>query len=198
MRRASPLVVVALVLSCGDSAAPTTNGQDGGGLAADDASVKASGGDGGMQDASTQDAGMRDADAGCPADIGAAAGQPCNQEGQSCGGSSCSNPCSFCHIIQCTGGVWADREVFPAPCGDGGSEGGPDGGADARPEAGGGTCASPSDCRTFSDFCGGCSCEALGTGEPDPACDAGTVSCLVDPCQGHTATCSAAHRCAIQ
>jgi hypothetical protein len=33
---------------------------------------------------------------------------------------------------------------------------------------------------------------------PNPTCDAGLGSCLVDPCSSHTATCDATHHCALQ
>ncbi len=58
-------------------------------------------------------------------------------------------------------------------------------------------CTVPADCRTFSDYCGACACEVLAAGAPDPTCDAGTISCLVDPCQGMTATCDGTHHCAF-
>ena len=192
MRRASPLVLVALVLSCGDSAAPTTSGQDGGGRGADDASVEASGGDGGMQDQrrGTRTPGARQ--------HRAAAGPPCNRRDSPAAARAARTRACSATSSSAPGGVWADREVFPAACNDGGSEGGPDGGRTPGPKPAAGRAPSPSDCGTFSDYCGGCSCEALGTGEPTPTCDGGSISCLVDPCQGHTATCSATHRCAIQ
>jgi hypothetical protein len=65
-------------------------------------------------------------------------------------------------------------------------------------DASGGACTTPSDCRVFSDYCGSCTCIALGTNDPNPACDAGTVSCLVDPCLNHTSVCDATHHCALQ
>ncbi len=59
-------------------------------------------------------------------------------------------------------------------------------------------CSVASDCRTFSNYCGGCACDVLGTGDANPGCDAGTVSCVVDPCYGHTAACDATHHCVLQ
>lgn len=61
--------------------------------------------------------GSAGASSGCPSDIGSADGQPCSEEGKSCG--NCSDPCQFCNIIQCQGGVWKHMEVFPGEC-DGG------------------------------------------------------------------------------
>ena len=51
-------------------------------------------------------------------------------------------------------------------------------------------------CKLFSYECSGgqfpaCTCLALAGDQPDPTCDAGTVSCFVDPCQGKTAACNA-------
>lgn len=64
--------------------------------------------------------------------------------------------------------------------------------------AGAPPCNAASECRVFAANCGGCTCEALGVSDPNPACDAGTVSCLRDPCEGKSATCDASHRCAVQ
>ncbi len=47
-------------------------------------------------------------------------------------------------------------------------------------------------CRLFSDYCQNapCTCLALPSTKPDPTGDAGTVSCLVDPCGGKAAVCT--------
>lgn len=42
-------------------------------------------------------------------------GEPCTSNGLTCGGP-CEDPCSFCNISQCEGGVWTQLEVFPANC----------------------------------------------------------------------------------
>lgn len=65
-------------------------------------------------------------------------------------------------------------------------------------DAGSSPCTVVSDCRKFSNYCGGCVCDALGTSQPDPICDAGTVTCILDPCQGHTAVCDPTGHCALQ
>lgn len=57
------------------------------------------------------DAGMPDA-GGCPSDPGAE-GSPCASEGLSC--SWCSDPCGFCNILECEGGVWIRLEAPPPP-----------------------------------------------------------------------------------
>jgi hypothetical protein len=50
----------------------------------------------------------------CP-DVFPEDGAPCDAEGLTCGGP-CEDPCSFCNIIRCEGGKWAQLEVFPAEC----------------------------------------------------------------------------------
>jgi len=45
------------------------------------------------------------------------------------------------------------------------------------------TCTTAKDCRTFSNYCGGCACQALPAGATDPVCPGKIVSCLVDPCK---------------
>ena len=65
-------------------------------------------------------------------------------------------------------------------------------------DGGDSACTLPSDCRTFSDYCGGCMCDVLGSGDVNPTCDGGAVTCLLDPCKGHTATCDVTHHCALQ
>jgi hypothetical protein len=47
------------------------------------------------------------------------------------------------------------------------------------------------DCRTFSNYCDGCACEALAAGEKEPACDGKIVACFADPCANQAATCKA-------
>jgi hypothetical protein len=61
-----------------------------------------------------------------------------------------------------------------------------------------GECSSPSDCRTFSDYCGTCKCDALRKDRPSPTCDGGTVACFVDPCMGYKATCDVLNHCILQ
>ena len=56
--------------------------------------------------------------AGCPADISSAVGTSCGTDGKTCG--SCSDPCQFCNLIICTGGVWTQEEAFPQQCTDAG------------------------------------------------------------------------------
>ncbi|MBK7827603.1 hypothetical protein [Nannocystis sp.] len=52
----------------------------------------------------------------CP-DVFPEDGAPCDAEGLTCGGP-CEDPCSFCNVIRCEGGKWAQLEVFPADCPD--------------------------------------------------------------------------------
>ena len=76
---------------------------------------------------------------------------------------------------------------------------GTDAGIDASSDASTGDAACGSGCRLFSVYCSlaPCTCVSLPSTEPDPACDAGTVSCVVDPCGGKTAACTASG-CAVQ
>lgn len=50
-------------------------------------------------------------------------------------------------------------------------------------------CTSDKECRTFSNYCGGCSCQALDDGEVDPVCKGDIVACLIDPCLNTKAAC---------
>jgi hypothetical protein len=43
-------------------------------------------------------------------------GEPCAVENAHCG--SCTDECSFCHVVSCVNGVWTGFEVPPAPCFD--------------------------------------------------------------------------------
>jgi hypothetical protein len=54
-----------------------------------------------------------------------------------------------------------------------------------------GNCTTDADCRTFSNYCDGCACNALGTTDADPVCTGTTVACFADPCMGKTAACVA-------
>ncbi len=40
---------------------------------------------------------------------------PCETEGEFCS-PGCEDPCSFCNLLMCEGGVWQPAEVFPAEC----------------------------------------------------------------------------------
>jgi hypothetical protein len=74
--------------------------------------------------------------------------------------------------------------------------------ADATPDAStdgraASQCSGSPDCKVASDYCGGCTCVALGAGESLPACNTTPVTCIVDPCSGHSATCGANGACAV-
>lgn len=49
-------------------------------------------------------------------------------------------------------------------------------------------CSSDADCRAFSNYCGGCGCEALSSSEGD-TCTNPDTQCFVDPCMDLTAAC---------
>ena len=60
----------------------------------------------------------------------------------------------------------------------------------ARDLTTGGGCQKDGDCRTFSNFCEGCFCNALLVSDPDPPCNGMMVSCLLDPCDGKVVHCN--------
>jgi hypothetical protein len=45
------------------------------------------------------------------------------------------------------------------------------------------------DCHLDADYCTGCVCAALATGQSVPACPGPGVRCLRDPCSGAKAAC---------
>ena len=53
----------------------------------------------------------------------------------------------------------------------------------------GGACMTNADCRVEADYCTGCDCRALATGESLPACSGPGVRCLRDPCSDKKAAC---------
>jgi len=57
------------------------------------------------------------------------------------------------------------------------------------PAHGPSSCTSDADCRTFSDYCTSCACDALSVNDKDPTCSGPGVRCLVDPCASYTAVC---------
>lgn len=79
-------------------------------------SLWACGDDGGAPpvDAAAIDAALIDASLDCSAPT-VVEGMPCAVEGQTCGGP-CEDQCSFCNLLNCSGGMWTRLEVFPAPC----------------------------------------------------------------------------------
>ena len=50
-------------------------------------------------------------------------------------------------------------------------------------------CSTDADCTLVDDYCTGCDCRALGTGQRLGKCSGPGVRCLVEPCAGHTAAC---------
>ncbi|MEO1336017.1 MAG: hypothetical protein AAFV29_10250, partial [Myxococcota bacterium] len=59
----------------------------------------------------------------------------------------------------------------------------------APPKGAAVTCIRNDDCRTFSDYCGGCNCEAIGVDDEDPMCSGEKVKCVADPCMNKVARC---------
>jgi hypothetical protein len=66
-----------------------------------------------------------------------------------------------------------------------------------EPPAGGGPCKSDGDCRLEADYCTGCNCRPLASGQTLPPCAGPGVRCLLDPCGGATAACVNGY-CVIQ
>ena len=50
-------------------------------------------------------------------------------------------------------------------------------------------CQANADCRAFSDYCTGCDCRALASGDADPVCPGPGVLCIADPCTNRIAVC---------
>jgi len=65
------------------------------------------------------------------------------------------------------------------------------------PPAGGSACKTDADCRLEADYCTGCNCRSLGTGQSLPPCTGPGVRCLLDPCSDARAVCSNGY-CTIQ
>lgn len=65
-------------------------------------------------------------------------------------------------------------------------------------DAASGACRTAADCRLFESYCSTdpCSCIPLGADEPDPRCDARTVTCFIPPCRGQSVDCVAG-RCVL-
>jgi hypothetical protein len=57
----------------------------------------------------------------------------------------------------------------------------------------GGACTTAADCHLVANYCGDCNCLSLATGEKEPVCTGGTVSCFADPCLSKTPACVTGH-----
>jgi hypothetical protein len=66
----------------------------------------------------------------CPADIFAADGKACSEDGMICSDGA-EDPCQFGQTIVCQAGKWHHQEAFPAPCGGAGGQA--NGGAGGAP-----------------------------------------------------------------
>lgn len=114
-----------------------------------------------MMDGST-DASALDAGDGCPADHSAALGMPCADEGRFCG--RCIDPCGFCNILQCSGGMWTRLEAHPPPPPCVSFECGPDRRCDAvtqyceRVSSDVGGEPTTYTCKPYPDACSSCDC----------------------------------------
>jgi hypothetical protein len=61
------------------------------------------------------------------------------------------------------------------------------------PTTTGGTCTTAADCHLVSNYCDGCNCLSLTSGQKEPACSGTTVQCLIDPCSTKSAACVGGH-----
>ncbi|XXX78609.1 hypothetical protein WMF30_07520 [Sorangium sp. So ce134] len=52
-------------------------------------------------------------------------------------------------------------------------------------------CQTDDDCSLVASYCGGCTCNAVPTGQVEPKCLEGEVACLISPCLGLAASCQA-------
>jgi hypothetical protein len=50
-------------------------------------------------------------------------------------------------------------------------------------------CVDDSGCRAISSYCDGCQCLPVGMLDPEPACHAVVVACILDPCHHQHAAC---------
>ena len=57
-------------------------------------------------------------------------------------------------------------------------------------------CQTNDDCRTFSNYCDGCSCDALAVDARDPRCRGDIVYCFAEPCMDSVAVCDSG-RCVL-
>jgi hypothetical protein len=64
-----------------------------------------------------------------------------------------------------------------------------DGAGDACAAAAPPQCATNADCVAFSNYCNGCSCNAVPVGAGAPKCTGRIVSCFLNPCRNATAVC---------
>lgn len=71
------------------------------------------------------------------------------------------------------------------------------GAMDSGPKMG---CQSPNDCKLFSSYCStaACKCIPLMANQPNPVCDAGMVTCLIDPCKNKNPDCDDAGMCGVK
>jgi hypothetical protein len=96
-------------------------------------------------------------------------GEPCGAATCDAGMVCCNSSCGICVP---PGGA-CTKQLCPTP---------------EPPKA---ECATDADCRTFSNYCEGCACQALSSSEKAPACDGKIVPCFADPCGNQQAVCKA-------
>src|SRR5262249_38293560 len=85
-------------------------------------------------------------------------GAACASDGVTCGGP-CSDVCSFCNILLCQSGRWANIETFPTPCF---------------------TCGPSGKCQTSKQYCN-VTIGGVPGSQPSYRCTALPNSCLATP-----------------
>jgi hypothetical protein len=134
--------------------------------------------DAGAGSAGSGNAGSHAAGAGSAgsgnAGSGADAGACVSHQDEHCGGNT-SRPCTCAVGLEC-----AFTLGGPAPGDVGGT---------CKPSTSASKCSTQADCRLESDYCTGCDCVALSTGESVKPCPGPGVRCLVDPCASKSVAC---------
>jgi hypothetical protein len=136
-------------------------------------SGSAGSGSAGSGNAGAHDAGAGNAgsgNAGSSADAGACV----SQQDEHCGGNI-AHPCTCAPGLECVLSLGG-----PAPGDVGGT---------CKRSTSAGKCATQADCRLEADYCTGCDCVALATGQSLKPCSGPGVRCFADPCASKSVAC---------
>jgi eight-cysteine-cluster-containing protein len=140
---------------------------------------------------------------GAPREAALSAADPLYNRYEAPGADNVCESDADCLVSGCNNEVCAAEsvettcEVIPVPDGKCGCVNGECIWYRATGEAGtggtGGTagsgCDIDDDCVLYSNYCDGCTCEALLKNEREPVCTGTLVTCFVDPCLNHIAAC---------
>jgi hypothetical protein len=163
---------------CGRGSSAGGGGADAG-VAAGSTAAAGSGGSGGHAGTSHDDAGApkpKPKDAGSSMADDMDAGSSCvSKQGGACGGNT-MHPCTCAAGLTCT-----PRPGSQLPVGDVGGT--------CEQAASQASCMTDADCRLEADYCTGCNCVALATGQSLKPCSGPGVRCLADPCMNKHVAC---------